>query len=171
MLIQLCVARRSAKGEVAAGVFLVDLGCLGVKNAYASIFATEGSYRRDLLTQLKANQTLMACDLNLAAKVVDEGVKYAQSLGFRPNKDIKQALMVMGTAYPEECAVHIPLGRDGKPFFINGPYDDVDRIRRILDKNVGPGNYDFLLQIGGPLDDMEFDLDSTVEFEEDEDDV
>src|SRR5947209_16646628 len=35
---QILVARRSPTGEMAAGVFLVDLACLGVKSAFARLF-------------------------------------------------------------------------------------------------------------------------------------
>src|SRR5439155_9763655 len=34
-IIQILVVRRSPQGEVVAGTFLVDLGCLGVKDAFA----------------------------------------------------------------------------------------------------------------------------------------
>ena len=34
-IIQVMIARKSEQGQIVVGVFLVDLGCLGVKNAYA----------------------------------------------------------------------------------------------------------------------------------------
>ncbi|MCP4357126.1 MAG: hypothetical protein GY796_03795 [Chloroflexi bacterium] len=165
-IFQLCVARRSPQGQVAAGVFLVDLGCLGVKNAYASLFSSKSEYEKELVTRLKRSQPMMRCDLDFAAKVVDEAVKYAASLGFKPNKDIKLANMVLGDTNPENCHVDIPLGKDGQPFFISGPYDNVDRVIRTLDRNVGQGNYHTLIQIPGPFDiDAGYDPDSTVDFE------
>lgn len=164
MIVQLCVARRSPKGEVAVGMFLVDLGCLGVKNAYGKIYPSVAIYKRELLARLKEAHPMQTIDLDLAAKIVAEAVRYADSLGFKPNKDIKMAYLVMGEASPETCDVKIPLGKDGKPFFVNGPYDDVDRIRRTLDRTVGPGNYEFLMILPGPFDEMEFDPDNTIGF-------
>jgi hypothetical protein len=60
-------------------------------------------------------------------------------------------------------------GKDGKPFFFAGPYDDVERIRRTLDRKVGPGNYYHLVPLGDPMmfGDDEYD---EIEFEDWEDD-
>lgn len=159
-LTQIIVARRAPSGEVAVGIFLMDLACLGAKNAHATVFRSVSEYRRELLASVMQTQNLTPCDLDLAAKVVAEGVKYAASLGFKPNRDIDKAYMVLGDAHPERCQTPIPLGgEDGKPLFINGPYDDVDRILRILDRKVGNGNYNFLFMMGDldDYDDEEWD--------------
>ncbi len=158
-IVQVCVARQSSQGEVFAGAFVVDLGCLGVKNAYAAHFHSAMEYRRLMRSALTRGQEMMACDLDLAAKVIDEAVKYAGNLGFKPNRDIKDALLVMGETHPEMCAEEIPLGgEDGKPLFIAGPYDDPDRVMRILDRAVGEGNYQFIVPMRPPgFFDDEFD--------------
>ena len=148
---QIAVARQSpATGEVALGSFLVDQACLGVKNALANVFSSPAEYRREYRQHLMASQPIMECDLDLAAKVIQEGIGYARSLGFAPHSDAAVAMKILGDAHPENCDVTVPLGKDGKPLFINGPYDDVARIIRILDRNVGQGNYDFLIQTGEP---------------------
>jgi hypothetical protein len=152
-LCQIAVARQSsATGEVALGGFLVDLACLGVKNALANVFSATAEYRREYRQYLTASQPMTECDLDLAAKVIQEGINYARSLGFNPHSDTAVAMKILGDAHPENCDVTIPLGVDGKPLFVNGPYDDVARIIRILDRNVGQGNYDFLVATGDPTD-------------------
>jgi hypothetical protein len=171
-LVQITVARRSPAGYVAVGGFLVDLACLGVKNALAIGFATEGRYRQEYRNSLTRSQKMTTCDLDLAAKVVQEAIRYAGDLGFKPERDTPKALKIMGEVHPENCDETIPLGGpEGKPMFINGPYDDVARIKRILDRNVGPGNYDFLLMMGDPSDfgdDFDEDDFEDDEFEDDE---
>jgi hypothetical protein len=172
-IIQLCVARQSPLGDVVTGAFVIDLGCLGVKNAYAAHFNSAHEYRRELRSRLTGHQKMIACDLDLAAKVVKEAIRYAGSLGFRPNRDTGDALKVMGATRPENCTVEIPLGgEDGRPFFIAGPFDDPDRIMRILDRKVGRGNYHFMAPIGPPgLFDDEFDeMDEWDEADEDDED-
>lgn len=166
MVHQICVARRSPIGYVAAGVYLVDLGCLGVKNAYATVFSSEAEYRRELVAVLKRGQEMRTADLDLIAKIIEEAITYAQTLGFSPHKDIRQANMVMGTeARPENCDIEVPVGgSDGKPFFFAGPYDNVERVMRTLDRSVGHGHYHFFAPIGAPfLDDDEFDDDDDYE--------
>ncbi len=39
-------------------------------------------------------------------------------------------------------------GKNGKPFFVAGPHDNVARILKQLEKTAGPGNYDYF----APLD-------------------
>jgi hypothetical protein len=167
-IIQLCVARQSPRGDVMAGACVIDLGCLGVKNAYAAHFHSAAEYRREMRSRITQNQKMIPCDLDLAAKVIDEAVKYANSLGFRPNRDLKDALLVLGETHPENCPTEIPLGgEDGQPFFVAGPYDDPGRIMRILDRKVGRGNYHFLAPIG-PADFFDDEFDEL--YEDDEED-
>jgi len=80
--------------------------------------------------------------LDLAAKVVQEAIIYARSLGFEPNKDTGSALRILGETHPENCHEEIPLGGPhGRPFYMAGPDDNVKRIMMTLDRTVGPGNY------------------------------
>jgi hypothetical protein len=37
----------------------------------------------------------------------------------------------------------IEFGRDGMPFYVQGPYDDARHILQTLDASVGAGNYQF----------------------------
>jgi hypothetical protein len=53
----------------------------------------------------------------------------------------------------------ITFGKDGKPFFVAGPDDNVGRIMRQLEKTAGPGNFHFLAgfgDMGMDLDDLDF---------------
>jgi hypothetical protein len=150
-LVQICVARQSLYGHVAAGVVLMDLGCLGAKNAYASVFSSLRSYKTELIRPLRRLQTLTPHDLDLVAKVIQEGVRYATDLGFKPNRDLPDALLVIGDTHPENVTTPIPLGgEDGRPFYFAGPHDDHVRIQRVLNRKVGPDNYTFIIPIGAP---------------------
>ena len=149
------IARKSPGGDVAVGVFLVDLAWLGVKNALTNLFS-EDVYYGEFRTRVMESQPLEDCDLDLAAKVVDEAVKYARSLGFGPHPDSRKAFKVLGKANPENCAEEVPLGgEDGKPLYIAGPHDNPKRIMQTLERNVGEGNYHYL----APVDDSFFDDD------------
>jgi hypothetical protein len=39
------------------------------------------------------------------------------------------------------------LGRDGKPFYFGGPYDDPRMVVRTLERTCGPGNYYYVAQL------------------------
>ncbi len=148
-IIQILVARRSPAGQVATGTFLVDLGCLGVKSAFASLFDTRREYEQKLRAGMMTHQEMIKADLNLVAKIIREGIAYADELGFRPDPDYRDAMLVLGDADPDACDVPIPLGKDGKPFFIAGPYDNVDRIMAKLTRKLGPDGFHFMFPVSG----------------------
>jgi len=147
-IMQILVARRSPTGQIAIGVFLVDLGCLGVKSAFGRPLHTIQEYR-ELRDGIKANQDMIKADTNLAAKIVREAIAYAKDLGFKPDPDYRDAMLVLGDADPDACEVPIPLGKDGKPFFVAGPYDNVDRIMSKLTRKLGPDGFHFLVPLSG----------------------
>lgn len=147
-IIQILVARQSPQGHIAVAAFLVDLGCLGVKNAFGRITEAPSEYK-ELRDGMASGQALIAADLNLVAKIIQEGIAYAQTLGFKPDPDYRQAMLVLGDADPDACPVEIPLGGpEGKPFFVAGPYDNVDHIMAKLTKAVGPDGFCYFM----PLD-------------------
>jgi hypothetical protein len=147
-IIQILVARQSAQEQIAVGVFLVDLGCLGVKNAFARVMEARADYQ-ELRQGMVASQSMVSADLNLVAKILEEGVAYAQQLGFKPNPDYQQARRMLGEADAKACREDIPLGGpEGKPYFVAGPYDNVDKIMAKLTKAVGPDGFHYLMPVG-----------------------
>jgi hypothetical protein len=162
-LVQILVARASNSGRVAAAAFLIDLGCLGVKNAMAIGFDSMVDYMnfREDMTEV---QDFKIADINLAARIIREAVRYARDLGFQPHRDLGKAMMILGSADPDApnvAGVEIPVGEeDGKPLFISGPHDNVRAILYKLTERCGPDGFHFA--VGGP---KVLDL---VEIEEDE---
>jgi len=148
-LVQLVVTRRSDAGEFASAIFLIDLGCLGVKNADALRFTDDNEYQAWLHT-LPVYAAMQRISLDLAAKIVRTALDYAASLGFRPHRDYAQASPFLRDAHPEQADENVPTGLNSKPYFISGPYDNIRKITQQLDRKVGAGNYEVLL-LGGPL--------------------
>jgi hypothetical protein len=148
-IIQILVVRRSRSGQIAMGTFLVDLGCLGVKSAFGRLFDTRREYE-ELRNGMMSRQDMIKADVNLVAKIVREAIAYAQDLGFKPDPDYRDAMFVLGDADPDACDVPIPLGgKDGKPFFFAGPYDNVDRIMAKLTRKLGPDGFHFIFPVSG----------------------
>ena len=147
-IIQILVARRGPHGQVAAGTFLVDLGCLGVKDAFARLFESRHEYGQ-LRRQMQSHQHMTSADLNLVASILREGMAYADQFGFKPHRDYYKAKVVLGNADPDACDVPIPLGMDGKPFYIAGPYDNAERIIAKLTRKLGPDGFHYVVPMGG----------------------
>jgi hypothetical protein len=164
-LCQLLVVRRASGGQIGVGLFLIDLGCLGIKDANATGFASYGEFQDGLLEELQDTQGFVQCELDFAAKLVKTAIAYARKLGFEPHKDTKKAMRMLGDAQADNCEVEIPTGVDGKPHYVNGPYENPMRVVNTLNRTVGEGNYTFILmssdfaEFGNDLEDDDFDED------------
>jgi hypothetical protein len=176
-LAQVVVARESPRGEVGAAFFLVDLGALGVKDAFTHVFESTTEYHERLGVMSEKTTPLVPVDLDLAVKVVGDAVAYARKLGFAPHRDYLEAARYLEGAHPEASGAEVPLGYQGKPFYASGPHDNPTRIINQLTKAVGEGNFHFIAPISpssevllededlGEDDDLE---DADEDFEEDE---
>ncbi len=149
-IVQAIVTRVSPNGEFGSGVFLIDLGCLGVKNAYAKVFRSEVEYQNLLREPVSETQPMQKVDLDLVAKIVREATAYAQKLGFAPHRDTRQALPFLEGANPDACATAVPLGDGtGKPLYVAGPHDNVALIMARLTRAVGPDGFHYIAPLGG----------------------
>jgi hypothetical protein len=150
-LLQIIVARSAPEGAIGASVFLVDLGCLGVKDAFTRYFPTARDYEL-LRRSIRDRQPMVKADLDLVARIIREGVNYAARLGFDPPKDFKDAAILLAGADPDASNARVPLGTDGKPYFVAGPYDDVPKIMAKLEKAVGLDGFHFTVPLDPLLD-------------------
>ncbi len=150
-LITILVARRSPmSGKVAAGLFLVDLACLGVKSAQVKLFKDPDEYRDGLRKHAFSIQPMAPADFNLAAKIIYTGLEYAAALGIKPDPVFGQGEYLLAGADPGAESTPVPTGGpEGKPLFVSGPYDDVPRIMAQLTRAVGPEGFHYLLGNGG----------------------
>ncbi len=168
-IVQLVVARKAPDGGIGAAVFLIDLGCLGVKSATVTRWDSRGQYQAELRADLMAMQPMKPIDLNLAAKIVRDAVTYARGLGFSPDKDYYAAALLLEGAEPQQAQERVPLGgEDGRPLYIVGAYDNPTAVIARLNRAVGEGNYNIV----SPLELLPgYDLDDTDAEENDDDEA
>ena len=141
---QLVVTRVSGEGAVASGVFVVDLGCLGVKDAGVLRHTSLHAWREQLGEPLARGQGFTPLDLNQAARIVRDSVAFARMLGFEPHVSLTEAEPLLAGADPE-AAPPVPLGRQGTPLFVSGPRDDARAVVAQLERAVGPGHFRVVL--------------------------
>jgi hypothetical protein len=147
-LASILVARRSPiTGKIAAGSFLVDLACLGLKQTHVKTYRNDQEYRHGIRTNVMLAQPTHPADFHLVAKIVLVGIEYAASLGFKPDAVFTQSHHLLTGADPARPTETIPVGgSDGQPFFIAGPYDDVPRILNQLTRAVGADNFHYFAE-------------------------
>ena len=148
-LCQILLSRVQADGLLVAGVYLVDLLCLGLKNTFACANLTQSAYDSKLRGPIQETQGLEPCDLDLAHTIIYGAIDYAAQFGFQPQRDFKLSHHILAERGSLPVREDVEFGKDGKPLFVSGPHDNVPKILGRLRAAVGEGNFDFM--IGGPV--------------------
>jgi hypothetical protein len=144
------LSRQLRSGNVAFAVFLVDMYCLGVKDVFMNV-APRALYDRNLHEKLAKAGPLVLLKPECARKLVEGAVQYALDLGLPPHPDYRVAKLIFGNVSAEACTEEYVYGKDGKPLFFSGPYDDEAKCRFVLhalEEHCGPDGFDYI--IGGP---------------------
>ncbi len=127
--------------------YLVDYWCLGVKDALKPKKMDRLEYEAMIkLMSHTFSEDFAEITLAQAQSIVFGAVDYAAGLGFEPHPDFEQAKSNLGVR--PDYLTPIEFGKDGKPYYINGPYDQPSRVISKLNQSVGIGNYDYLIGDG-----------------------
>jgi hypothetical protein len=139
-------SRSLPDGRIALAGFLLDVFCLGVKNAFFAIVARDEYARR--LSARTAAESLQPMQPACFRKLVEGGVAYAHDLGFNPHMDYEAARRIFGDVQSTACPTRFEYGHDGKPFYVSGPHETAAQVQAILDqlqRRLGSGNFDYLV--------------------------
>ncbi|GCB47888.1 hypothetical protein [Streptomyces sp. NL15-2K] len=143
---QILLARQERASRVTVTGFLVDVYCLGVKNVTAPEVMGSGSLTTYVPMYYSAfDQRPLPIGVEQAQTIVHDAVAYARGLGFEPAGGFADAAVHLG-ARPSDQPV-IGFGRDSKPFYFSGPYDNPRKVVQILERTCGPDNYDYVAHL------------------------
>lgn len=163
----LVIARKHINDNITACFYMVDMGCLGVKDSGFLFNVTMNKYR-EFLQKFSSGIQLTLEDYALAHNIILAGVEFAEEFGFKPCKEYESVTKFMLEIDNDEIElIEIDCGKDGKPFYVQGPFDDIARAKGIiaqLEKTAGPGNYDYILSVGDPFADDYEDNDLDDEY-------
>lgn len=167
------VARiRSEKG-IEFAVFLVDLLCLGVKDAMYEEGLTDAAFRR-YLDERVGEHMREPIDPACAKKMIEGAIDYAEALGFSPHRDYRKARKVLSGLDASSCPETFVYGEDGMPCYVRGPNDSeerVDRVLAVLERKCGIDGFKFAdpsSESDDDVDDVRNDLMEWLEEEPDE---
>ena len=135
------LTREMPGGELAVAAFLVDVYCLGVKNAFFRVVSPQE------WAFLVQQYSLKAIEPACLRKLVEGAVDYARSLDLAPHPDYAGAARLFGTLDAAECRVRYTYGKEGKPYYVSGPDDRPAQSRRIiatLSRRLGAEGFDSL---------------------------
>lgn len=154
------VVRYKQNGNIEAGVFLLDVWCLGVKDAFF-FSGGEEEFQSRLLDKIFQDDYERGPAAR-GRKLVEDCVAHARNLGFAPHADFKKGCRVFGGIDPSECDEKFSFGKDGKPFYVAGQYETPEKSRRIISilrAKCGEDGFHFIMPFDHPEDDGDFDPD------------
>ena len=130
-------AERASPRDIAR--YLVDTFCLGVKN----VIGPQRLRRRDLSSFIRTYfmafpAPAIAVPVELAQHLVLGAVEYAARLGFSPHREFESARGHLGIL-EERCAMSF--GRNGRPLYVAGPYDDPRAVIAALRRQLGTDGF------------------------------
>ena len=146
-LIQVTIARQQPDGLLTFGVYLMDVYCLGLKNTFCNADISPSQYQKDVIGFLDQTTPMERCQPELAHQMVYQGIDYAARFGFQPQRDFKWSQYILAPRGELPEPYTLTFGKDGKPLFIAGPYDNAKAIVAKLERNPGPGNYDYVVMV------------------------
>jgi len=157
------VSRAMPSGRIGAAFFLLDVFCLGVKNAY---FVAELRAEYHLrLEHVAYHERLTPIAPDYARKLVEGAEAYARDLGFPPHPEYQLARQIFADIDATTCRTQFTFGKDGKPFYVVGPHDTPQRMRRIVEtltQRCGPDGFHYLVLAGDVPEFEDEDDDETI---------
>ena len=139
------IARKASPGCVALASFLVDTYCLGVKDCFAQIISVE--QYEEAKCGMEEVESFEVVAPAKARKFIEDAGKYSTELHLLPPRVYSFTRVIFGAIDASDCLETFEFGKDGKPFFVSGPYDTparCEQIRLALVSSVGQGNFEFL---------------------------
>jgi hypothetical protein len=104
----------------------------------------------DAIQHLSQSQRMRAIAPACLAKIVKGGVEYAHSFGFSPHPDYHHAAKLLDGIDPSTCPEEFTFGRDGKPFYIQGPNESFAQAQAIMERVQSLGGH-YFIQVPGAV--------------------
>jgi hypothetical protein len=144
-MITISLVRGALRGEVVWACFMVDTWCLGVKDCFAKLLPLNAYYRHRAELSDRLSVRPIASDVGHA--IVVGGIDYAHSLGLDPHPDCRKTLLIWNGIPIGQLPRSLKFGRNGRPCYIVGPYDDHHRqcrIVNVLNETIGKGQFELV---------------------------
>jgi hypothetical protein len=138
----LLIARKLPNLNFICATYCVDTFCLGLKDTFIKVDVDQET-RESIQDRFLCNWR--KCDYQMARSIILGGIAYADSLGFPPNTDWKNTKYLIEPEQPFNRTIEF--GKDGKPFYIQGPHDNPAKIFAQLKKKTDD-NFHFMLPLG-----------------------
>jgi hypothetical protein len=159
------VMRKHVNGNITAGIYLVDLYCLGIKDTFYFFNKPE----EEIFESINPDSLFLdETDYNFAHNIIYAGHDFALEFDIQPHKNFSITKYILEEDNEAIPVIDIPVGdEDGKPHLMVDSSYNYGPVLVKLKKHAGEGNYTFTVN-----DDEygEDDDDDEDEWEDDDDD-
>ena len=158
------VSRKHTGGRVSMAVYLVDIWCVGVKDTFFRLRLEDYEFK-DMIDTYRLG--LRECSYDEAHNWIYGAIAFAEEAGIEPDKSFKITQYML-----EEDDENIPLieykyGKDGKHTLVTHTHLEASQYLPLVEKNLGEGNFDYILNVTD--DDWDEELeDDDDEYEEED---
>jgi hypothetical protein len=128
----LVLARGATRHHLAFGSFLIDVFCLGIKDAMFK--RLEGEVFEMYMDVADAGSPMVSVDPGYARKLLRDLAAWSQSIGFAPHRDFTAVERIFGDVSADASEAAFRFGRDGKPVYIPGPMDTAPLVRQRVEQ-------------------------------------
>ena len=141
MLASVIILRKHVNGNVTAGLYLVDLFCLGIKDTFFYFNEDEES-----LMEKSAAHAFIEIDYPLAHNIIYAGHDFAAEFEIQPSKLFSTTKYILEDDDENIPLIHIHTGdENGNPnLWVDESYNYAPILEK-LKKHAGEGNYHFFI--------------------------
>lgn len=140
------IVRQQPSGKFMFANLLLDRCCLGVKSSFCNC-NFDDKQLDELKERMQQVGEIREVDPTYFHNLVYATIDFAEENGFKPDRDFEIAERILDPDMINDGIDEIEVGdAEGKPLFIQGPYDDVDKIIAKLNRKIGAGNYNFIAE-------------------------
>lgn len=164
----LLIARREGEGRYVYASYMLDVFCLGVKDTFWRA-CSKGEFD-EMVERVESTQTLIPIKPECFVKIIQGAVEFANAVGFGPHHDFKHSSKLLQGIDPDGCTEEFTFGKDGHPFYIQGPHESPQEAAFIMQRiHAAGGHFVAGLSTTGLslVDDNFLDDEDDEEFEDD----
>jgi hypothetical protein len=140
------IIKRQPGGKYTFANILVDRLCLGVKNSMVNCNFTDEELD-DLIEKMESHAPVVEVTTTYFHNLIYGAIDYASELGIEPPKDFYLAEYVLDPDLVDDGIDEIEMGYNGKPLYIQGPYDNYRKLINALNSSVGRDGFEYITEM------------------------
>lgn len=137
------VTRQHVNGNFTCGVYLVDIGCLGVKDSDFCFNLLKFEYD-DFIEEVKGDVPFAEISYSEAHNIIYGAVSYAEELGIEPHKSFELTEYLLDEDTDDFPLIEYEFGKNGKPYLVANDELEASRYLSILEDATG-GDFEYMI--------------------------